>query len=353
MADKCPICFSDIGTPTAGNFIWTDDPILTNPAPSVGVIVYEDYKGFTQLKAQHIKELQDNRKQIESDLGITPLTEFSVIDVDNLFQNIETYIYELRNSTEKILNFVGMTKDDYFNYDKDGNDMRPGNHQVDWTDIPFPVYKLSQFQSKAQHIEDLRHWIQITGWYEDWSVTPVGFYNDYIVPGKFQQWYLNGYVEIYDSTRLRTPQYTLIRIRLDTPNINKTISHSSKIISDSSVNVQYFGTSESEQIPSYYNYVRLRILTTVSPFAFYLSYITNFTSDVPVNPPYGVTLGYRIFTTASIYDSVKSVLGQTVADNIQFIQYISFGTECKSIDTGSYTHQLFDITSDWGTLRLT
>jgi hypothetical protein len=74
----------------------------------------------------------------------------------------------LRVSTEKILTSVGMTKDDYFNYDKDGVDMRPGNHQIDWSDVPFPVYSLHQFQSKAAHIEELRHYIEIL-WKERWN----------------------------------------------------------------------------------------------------------------------------------------------------------------------------------------
>lgn len=158
---KCPICFSEEGE-------WTDDPILTTPAPSIVGITYDDYKGFTRMKAQHIKELQDNRIQIETDLGITPLTEFSVIDTDNFYQNIEKYIYELRISTEKILDAVGMTKEKYFNFDKDDVDMRPGNHQLDWTNIPFPTTELRSFQSRAAHIEDLRHYIE-TYWQETWT----------------------------------------------------------------------------------------------------------------------------------------------------------------------------------------
>jgi hypothetical protein len=178
MPDKCPICFSDIGTPSPNDFIWTDDPIFSTPAPSIinnitdppSLITYEQYLGFTRIKAQHIKELQDNRRQIETDLGLTH-TVFSPIDTDNFFQNMETYVYELRTSTENILSAIGMTKEEYFNYDKDGNDMRPGNHQLDWTDIPFPVYNLRQYQSKSAHIEDLRHFIQLL-WLEKYTVTP-------------------------------------------------------------------------------------------------------------------------------------------------------------------------------------
>lgn len=207
MADKCPICFSDIGT-------WTDDPILTtNPAPSIInymtnpniLITYEEYKGFTQLKAQHIKELQDNRRQLETDLVIIPLTAFSVVDTTNLFQNMETYIYELRVSTEKILTEVGMAKDTYFNYDEDGNDMRVGNHQVDWTDIPFPVGYLRQFQSKAAHIEDLRHFIEEGYFKENWelSVPTVYTTTGYFTGEQSKSWVrqirafpLGSYVEI-------------------------------------------------------------------------------------------------------------------------------------------------------------
>ena len=182
MPDKCPICFSDIGTPSPNDFIWTDDPIFSTPAPSIinnitdppSLITYEQYLGFTRIKAQHIKELQDNRRQIETDLGLTH-TVFSPIDTDNFFQNMETYVYELRTSTENILSAIGMTKEEYFNYDKDGNDMRPGNHQLDWIDIPFPVYNLRQYQSKSAHIEDLRHFIQVL-WQETWeNSTPATY----------------------------------------------------------------------------------------------------------------------------------------------------------------------------------
>jgi hypothetical protein len=159
----CPICFSDLGTPSYADFQWTDDPIFTTPTLSTA-----QYVGFTRMKAQHIKELQQNRNQLETNLGLT-LTVFTPMDVSNLFQNWDKYILELRQSTEALLTAVGMTKETYFNYDKNGTDMNPGNHQLDWIDVvDLTNHNLCHFQSKGRHIEDLRHFIQ-TIWQETWS----------------------------------------------------------------------------------------------------------------------------------------------------------------------------------------
>ena len=150
MAEKCPICFRTLGT-------WTDDPIYANPSLS-------DYRylGFTTFKTTHIEELQNDRHQLETDLGLS-LTPFSPINDSGIFQDLLKYIIELRQSTEQILIAVGMTKYDYFNYDEDGTYM--GTTQQDWTDVSLEADK---FQFKGKHIEDLRHPIQ-TYWEETWT----------------------------------------------------------------------------------------------------------------------------------------------------------------------------------------
>ncbi len=187
MPNICPVCFSDIGTPSFADFIWSDDPILATPTLSTA-----QYAGFTRMKAQHIKELQQNRNQLEINLGLTP-TVFTPIDVTNLFQNWDKYILELRQSTETLLTAVGMTKETYFNYDKNGTDMNPGNHQLDWVDVvDLTNHNLCHFQSKGRHIEDLRHFIQ-TAWHEYWTdlilsdtvsvdvaVNPLGTYDTHL-----------------------------------------------------------------------------------------------------------------------------------------------------------------------------
>lgn len=162
---RCPYCFCKIGqTVDVENFIWSDDPTLVQ-----GSKVMSQYRGYMQIKANHIKELQDNRNALQNVLLLQAnRVTFTPIDVTNFWRNLETYIYELRLCTERILTEVGVTKEEYFNYAEDGTDMRPGNHQMDWLEIPYPEYALRQYQSKALHIEDLRHPITI-GWRETFT----------------------------------------------------------------------------------------------------------------------------------------------------------------------------------------
>jgi hypothetical protein len=134
----CPTCFSVIGT-------WSDDPILTTPALSVG------YSGFTQVEPTHIIELQNlcNVKEIEAEL--TP-TVWTHIDNVNIYQVIKICIQELRLAIQNLVTTVESDMYHYFNYDKDGNYM--GTTQTDWYDSDLN----SNFvQIKAIHIEDLRH----------------------------------------------------------------------------------------------------------------------------------------------------------------------------------------------------
>ena len=96
MADeplKCPTCHSQIsmdakgptgptardqgslGTDSDGNPVprWTDDPLLT-PNGFSG----KDYTGEERPNRIHIEELQLDREQLETDLSISPPTDFSV-----------------------------------------------------------------------------------------------------------------------------------------------------------------------------------------------------------------------------------------------------------------------------------
>jgi hypothetical protein len=74
-----------------------------------------------------------------------------------------------------------LTYDDYFNYDEEGNDMRPGNHQEDWND---PNLEANHFQCRAIHIEDLRHYIELEQYFfkETWEtnkeITQSDLWND-------------------------------------------------------------------------------------------------------------------------------------------------------------------------------
>lgn len=137
----CPICGRTLGT-------YTNDPILTNPSLST-----DSYKGFTRLLAQHIKELQDERRSQEIANSVTPLTTFTPVDITNLFQYWVTYITELRTSTQKILTVLGISLQDFLSKDEDGNII---SIKTNWSDSNLEENK---YQCKAIHIEDLRHYI--------------------------------------------------------------------------------------------------------------------------------------------------------------------------------------------------
>jgi len=183
----CPICGRTIGT-------YTNDPILATPSLSD-----EQYKGFTVLLAQHIKELQDERHQQELDAGISPLTNFSVIDTTNLFQDIKQYILELRTSTEAVLIATGMSKHDYLSLDENGNALAVSKDN--WTDSNLEEIK---YQCKAIHIEDLRHFISV-GWTETFDFTPMSGRVAYAVSGGYT---ISGYPSQWSATDfLLTPLY--------------------------------------------------------------------------------------------------------------------------------------------------
>jgi hypothetical protein len=160
MAERCPICFSEIGE-------WTDDPIKT-----VNGVAGATHKGFTYHKYQHIKELQDYYQALEIEhLPENQRTSFSPINNSGKFISDVDYIKELRQSVEKILIANGLTKDEYFNYDSEGNFM--GTSQVEWNDVNIEGKK---FQIRSIHIEDLRH-IILYGWIETWNKAELGEYD--------------------------------------------------------------------------------------------------------------------------------------------------------------------------------
>lgn len=205
----CPTCHSKISSTGSrvkdhdaiGVPAWSDDPTLT-PTGLNG----PDYVGFQFNKAKWIKELQDTRTQQESDAGITPPTEFSDVE-QNVTLLTAAHITELRISTERILDAVGSTLEDYFKLDFDGNQQPAGPNDMldkkEWTDvvrgkpydngrnlsilsedhkqfkinstdtkdIPTFLAKLTYF--KGIHIEDLRHPIQTKPWKEGFSQESV------------------------------------------------------------------------------------------------------------------------------------------------------------------------------------
>jgi len=184
MADvkRCPVCFSRIinsGDPIAdealreyyrnqGIYTWKDDPLLTlNGIPGYVTDLNDKqlYSGITVIHKDHLQEIQDARKQQEIDAGIptSERTEFSPIP-ESLVPGDPAYflvtkqlIQEIRDSTEKILECIGITKEQYFNYDDEGNERRSVGdlyYQYDW--IP-PDLKNWKGSIQNIHFEDLRH----------------------------------------------------------------------------------------------------------------------------------------------------------------------------------------------------
>jgi len=164
--ERCPKCFSRFG-------IWTSDPIITQDGAKYkfdetsGLLIPETiiekrrYKGFLQIKALIVQEIQDIRKAQEIDIGIPEAerTTFSKVksDEQGFWIINKKQLKELRESTEKILETIGQSKEDYFNYDEEGTE-RQSLHKLDWIDLGLTT-KGWIGQIKDTHIEELRHFI--------------------------------------------------------------------------------------------------------------------------------------------------------------------------------------------------
>jgi hypothetical protein len=176
MADKCPICYRNLGT-------WKKDPILlSNGAPydwiSDTELVYEPdvnnrwYRGVYQISEPEVQELQDALKILEiQNLDVGDRTTFSPLNASGKFQITGKHIKEMRDSVEKLIEAMGITKTEYFNYDEEFNHIiHPNGDKVEWTDPITSSTDLTKFQVKGIHIEDLRHYFNIL-WEETWDTT--------------------------------------------------------------------------------------------------------------------------------------------------------------------------------------
>lgn len=136
----CPYCFSELGT-------WVSDPILTTPSAISG------YEGFTIIKPHlHITEIQEHITELEEETELTP-----TIFTPCTWKLLGVHIREIRTAIERLLGFYESDKDTYFNYDAEGNDMRSGDHQLDWAEEIVD----DQTIIRASHIEELRHPIPV------------------------------------------------------------------------------------------------------------------------------------------------------------------------------------------------
>jgi hypothetical protein len=130
---KCPICGCALG---GGNY-WYDDPIKT-PLGLAG----ENYKGVIEPTDEHIYQLQQNRTYIQNEFpGLIPEEEKIVFT--NVFpewyewlhhvQPCKKHIYELRQSTELVLQYYKISKQDYLSNDIRGFPLTTST-QTEWTD---------------------------------------------------------------------------------------------------------------------------------------------------------------------------------------------------------------------------
>ena len=214
MADPislCPTCHSQIssqghrtqgadGTDSSGNPIpaWSDDPILTSEGFNGA-----NYEGVQFLKASTIQEIQTARQKQESDAGVTPPTEFTPVQVNSVLA-FSAHLIELRISTERILDILGLSLKDYFSLDINGDPQPSGPNDTpnkeEWTDVirgstfnnqgrnagilvnnnqqflvnattqkDTPTIPANSVLLKAIHIEDLRHPLQPQPWKEGFS----------------------------------------------------------------------------------------------------------------------------------------------------------------------------------------
>jgi hypothetical protein len=189
---RCPYCFNKLNqSKDVLNFLFANDPVFMYAAK-----VYAQFKGHCNCLISSVIDLQTNRKALESMiLSEENRTDFTELNQAGKFQVTSKHIAELRYSTEKLLYSLGMTKEDYFNYDEKGSDRNLKGHKYEWTDpigrtdnpnsLTLDIDKINEiykpsnlriglcgFQVKGFHIEDLRHYIP-SGWTEPW----IGSYN--------------------------------------------------------------------------------------------------------------------------------------------------------------------------------
>lgn len=211
--NKCPKCYNyidefnidktkihrvrgELGLDENGDPLpfWSDDPVFT-PLGLSG----DDYKGITIPKPIHITELQDYYKGLEETiLDEENRTVFLEIEAKNLIRHFN--IEQLRISIENLLNKQGLTLEDYFKYDRQGNEVE--TTQTDWTDVnridktDLPIegeegyldygYIASDtvplltkpINIRAIHIEELRIGIKYI-WKETWEVSEQGLYTNF------------------------------------------------------------------------------------------------------------------------------------------------------------------------------
>lgn len=177
MPDKCPACQNYIfstrgirgsqGTDENGDPypFWTDDPLKT-PLGLSG----SDWKGRDGTNYVYLQELRDYYNDLETEIGLSQTSWSEPLNKGNPFRRV--YIEELRIAIERILTSVGKTIEDYFRYDRHGDDT--GSSQTDWTDVDrtsgYPLLPTGINPARAIYLEELRRGIFVFApWSETWS----------------------------------------------------------------------------------------------------------------------------------------------------------------------------------------
>ncbi len=199
---KCPYCYRTLGTflkdpiviPNGSKYKWSNsnETILIEETD----IEKRKYRGLYQIFYEEVEEIQDFLKDLEEEnLPVEDRTDFSSINNGGIFQFTGKHLKEMRDSVDKLLIALGMTKTEYFNYDEEGNHItHPNGNKTEWTDPITLATDLQKFQIKYIHIEDLRHYLSIFKFRENWEFSPEGTYT----PGNSfagqdsKGWYVDG-----------------------------------------------------------------------------------------------------------------------------------------------------------------
>lgn len=169
---RCPSCYNPVG-------LWygsCPDPILT-PKGFSG----EEYVGIQKITKQDMKCLMDYWAHIGrmvgtwGDLELKDMLFYNNIPV--LIQIKKNHIIYLRGLVESVLDTLGWSLNQYFNWTNDGYLVR--NTKSTWSDI---LDTNNNFKMKAEFIEELRQGM-LKIWREPWNKEFIILYVDDIREG--------------------------------------------------------------------------------------------------------------------------------------------------------------------------
>ena len=136
MAEKCPICYNDVGT-------YTDDPMKTP------LHFNDSLRGICMQRERHITEIQDRINEYEAQFGVNSLTTWTPTEKGK-YPYRGKHINEIREAIEGVLVKIGVSLSDFLSQDENGN-LTLGI--TDWLD----GHRLLEKQIvRAMHVEEIR-----------------------------------------------------------------------------------------------------------------------------------------------------------------------------------------------------